>query len=48
MKKIVVLTSGGDSSGMNAYLKSLAQICEKIKLCFMLAIMVIKGLLKAI
>lgn len=32
MKKIVVLTSGGDSSGMNAYLKSLAQICEKNKI----------------
>lgn len=32
MKKVLVLTSGGDSSGMNAYLKSLAQICEKNKI----------------
>ena len=32
MKKVVVLTSGGDSSGMNAYLKALAQICEKNKI----------------
>ena len=28
MKKILVLTSGGDSSGMNAYLKSLAKLCK--------------------
>ena len=32
MKKVLVLTSGGDSSGMNAYLKALAQICEKNKI----------------
>ena len=29
MKKILVLTSGGDSSGMNAYIKSLAKLCDK-------------------
>jgi 6-phosphofructokinase 1 len=29
MKKILVLTSGGDSSGMNAYLKALAKLCEQ-------------------
>lgn len=29
MKKILVLTSGGDCSGMNAYLKALAKLCKK-------------------
>src|SRR5574344_312113 len=29
MKKILVLTSGGDSSGMNAYLEALSFLCEK-------------------
>lgn len=29
MKKILVLTSGGDASGMNAYIKSLAKLCKK-------------------
>jgi len=29
MKKILVLTSGGDSSGMNAYIKALAKLCKK-------------------
>ena len=29
MKKIMVLTSGGDSSGMNAYIKALAKLCKK-------------------
>ena len=29
MKKILVLTSGGDSSGMNAYIKALAKECKK-------------------
>ena len=28
MNRILVLTSGGDSSGMNAYLKSLAKLCK--------------------
>lgn len=32
MKKVLVLTSGGDSSGMNAYIKALAQICKKNKI----------------
>ena len=32
MKKILVLTSGGDSSGMNAYLKALAKLCKKHKI----------------
>lgn len=29
MKKILILTSGGDSSGMNAYIKALAKLCKK-------------------
>ena len=29
MKKILVLTSGGDCSGMNAYIKALAKLCKK-------------------
>ena len=29
MKKILVLTSGGDASGMNAYIKALAKLCKK-------------------
>ena len=29
MKRILVLTSGGDSSGMNAYIKALAKMCKK-------------------
>ena len=29
MKRILVLTSGGDSSGMNAYIKALAKLCKK-------------------
>lgn len=29
MKKILVLTSGGDSSGMNAYIKALAKLCKQ-------------------
>lgn len=29
MKKVLVLTSGGDASGMNAYIKSLAKLCKK-------------------
>lgn len=29
MKKIMVLTSGGDASGMNAYIKALAKLCKK-------------------
>ena len=29
MKKILVLTSGGDASGMNAYVKALAKLCQK-------------------
>lgn len=32
MKKILVLTSGGDSSGMNAYIKALAKLCKKNKI----------------
>lgn len=28
-KKILVLTSGGDSSGMNAYIKAMAKLCKK-------------------
>lgn len=32
MKKIIVLTSGGDSSGMNAYIKALAKLCQKNKI----------------
>lgn len=28
-KKILVLTSGGDCSGMNAYIKALAKLCKK-------------------
>lgn len=29
MEKIVVLTSGGDGSGMNPYIKALAKLCKK-------------------
>ena len=29
MKKVLVLTSGGDSSGMNAYIKAIAKLCKK-------------------
>ena len=29
VKNILVLTSGGDSSGMNAYIKALAKLCKK-------------------
>ena len=29
MKKVLVLTSGGDSSGMNVFLKSFAKLCKK-------------------
>ncbi len=28
-KRILVLTSGGDSSGMNAYIKAIAKLCKK-------------------
>ena len=29
MKKVLILTSGGDSSGMNAYIKAFAKLCKK-------------------
>ena len=29
MKRVLVLTSGGDCSGMNAYIKALAKLCKK-------------------
>jgi len=29
MKKVMILTSGGDASGMNAYIKAFAKLCKK-------------------
>lgn len=45
MKKILVLTSGGDGAGMNAYLKAVAKLCEKNDLELFGAIRGFKGLI---
>lgn len=47
MKKILVLTSGGDSSGMNAYIKALAQICKKNKISLLACMYGYQGLVDA-
>ena len=46
MKKILVLTSGGDSSGMNAYIKALAKLCKKEEIDLWASIGGYRGLIK--
>ena len=45
MNKILVLTSGGDSSGMNAYLKSLAKLCKSNDITLLASLYGYQGLI---
>ena len=46
MKKVLILTSGGDSSGMNAYIKSLAKLCKKNNINLVASLFGFQGLVE--